>query len=352
MGNPERRGHRIKTTLVAVNLAISAVAGIEIGRRSQSAPIECPAPRSLVQPDLIDQLEVKDELERKVGVSIYSHYWNRLRETALKYGFTLVDHKPYVDALEEADSIDKIVSVVNNFFLNYGITIKIPNSLAEADNREEIKLIDKTLVDPDQTKKGMEHLMLYFGKLPVELIKIAEVKTLRLFQELGELENPIVEHGEIEGIAYRHTPVIDVSLNSIYRNAFAVVSHELGHHFDFRLTKPNCDNDRSFTTNNPSDFRYGIRRDDLAGIGYLDPYAQTDEVEDKATFYGDILGGFSKGKSYIRSVYFENSKGKYANLLSRLDEVLPGIADYLIEISRPIKFKKRPQAPLGTKDAS
>ena len=244
------------------------------------------------------------------------HNSSFLHRQAEQSGLHLTNYLEYLDRLNKTTSLNEALGVLNGLTHQYGFTVGIPDKLGSEDI-PQAKVVGSNIIRLDVFKGTAGDFIMALGMMPVEVVRYSELREVKLVQlppSVGGVDSPS------EGIIY--WPVSDDGLPFSFQTAFL---HELGHQLDGQMCKiSGMNNDPSFVKLNQPDFRYEKEYETMPNPNVWDA-AATNVREDKAIEYSYLFQGLWSGPSVL--------KNKTEYLLARLEEHVPGTANYFTGIN-------------------
>ena len=258
--------------------------------------------------------------EEEISLEVQQGY---IKKQAEAYNLTLVEIKPYLELLEDADNVHQVLSVLNAYTQELGFEIGIPND--EEVDADLCETIDPKKINVEEFKDGVVVFMNGLYRVPKEIIELSGLKSLHLVSSITS------QKVERESAAVVDGDSLEVCMTlEDFRIDGAVYSyHEIGHLLDGVLVgEDEADEDEEFDSLNPDAFEYG---DEARFKGVtLTSYGAIDRIEDKGVFYEEILGGLTP--KVFRSPFFVIRKKGFL-LLGRIEKRVEGYTAYLRAIS-------------------
>ena len=259
-------------------------------------------------------------------------YRANIIEQAKKKNLTIVDNRPALESLENAKTVDQVVTIVNEYTSQFDVKLEFAKSAELRDFGWGIKPIDKNKVDVEDFKFGAVMLLSSFSYAPVEVIKTSGIKKINLV-DLISPDAPIIN-------IYQKKPALSTNPVSGTMYASATYLHKLNpsdffHEFTHGIDYRECGflgmlNDPEFKKTNPKGFNYGFEQENETGKALQEKYAGNHVIEDKATNMEDLFNGFS-----IYTYKYENKtlQKKQAVEIARLEKKVPHITEYIRLVS-------------------
>ncbi len=251
----------------------------------------------------------------------YEKFMDNYRETqagiAEAYGFTLLDSENDQEEVSNAQSVDEVLQILNNFGSNFDLKFEIPQEKPLNDFEMIYDSFDPEVHDLGSAKRMAQSALLSLSDLPVELVKLAGVKKVLFVKNLhGSIVN---RNEETTFGAYNFKGIIymDFDRNQPWLEFRKTFAHELGHALDSAI----CGT-------------FGMYQDEELGVLNSDPsltltkYGSASATEDKAEMMMEMLFGLADPSEMPEAV-----ANKYKLILARLEDNLPGISGYLRTIS-------------------
>jgi hypothetical protein len=312
---------------------------LTIGSRDESAPIAQIAEEDRTCPPVpaVKLAKIKSLLRSswneplsKILNQPYSEYEYQQYVEAQqeKYGLTPVDGSATQSALELAEDIDEMLNALNKFTMqHYGFNVVLYNSIIGVKNMDADEIKPGSL-NINLFRRGAQDLVSAFDFLPLEEVRAVGIKQIRIVNEFEDQSvgaEALVEHGVIDirlNEFYEEGPTDDITANVYY--------HEAGHILHYKTCRSwGFDHDPQYLALNPPGFKYGSKEGWQRAA--VSEYGGTDLAEDEAEIYEAMLDKLEP--SAFHSSY-RPVREKYALLLARLDQQVPGMAEYLVSISQ------------------
>lgn len=310
-----------------------------------SAEVEKQVAEQVAKPPkdpVLVQLEQDYESGRLDDAGYQQRYMQWVRTTAERDGLHVVDPRPYMAEVAEANTADEVLSALSGYTRPYGFSVTMPHKadLRDAGNPTFVR---EGEVDIETLRQAGSDLLDILYPLPAELMRAVDVNGIRIVSELEAVDGgAAVGTFKPAGEADTRTGIIYLPLKALHRGLSAdqviapedsglrkILAHEIGHRLDGKLCGPDAAVDEAYTGYNTPDFTYGSKWDERVGRkNVLDSYGARDPLEDKGRQYERILPGLDPKIRGEGTVIRE----KNALLLGRLEEKVPGIARYLSEL--------------------
>ncbi|HEX5395443.1 MAG TPA: hypothetical protein VFW52_03790 [Candidatus Saccharimonadales bacterium] len=171
-----------------------------------------------------------------------------------------------------------------------------------------------------QFNAGIIGVFEQFSAMPNELVNLANISGLSISEESDRL-----------GDADNFDGAINLSLSALIDGSEKrVLAHEIGHLLDDKECGVRGKNrDKTFESLNSPGFKYGTSDQNEQKRNLASFYAGASPAEDKAEIYSFLLTGAVSYES-LRSFPEPVIKQKFELLLSRLENRLPGISNFLL----------------------
>jgi hypothetical protein len=259
-----------------------------------------------------------DVLSMRQSENDFHTYKEYAAEQAAKYGLTLVDEEPFKEKIESAQSSDEVLHVLNEFTAHYGFEVGLK----------------ATIDDVEGVKQGAGDLMDHFYTIPVELGKLSGIKKLDIVDSVPGAYGMPEAGGDTD--PFSHT--IRIGIDGFMQSGGDIYAHELAHGIDGQLCgEVGMRRDPDFKKLNAPRFKYSESQKtdhDQGRKSTVESYGETNVAEDKATFYQRLIDGISPSMLNSESSVI---RAKEDVLLSRLEEKVPHITNYLRDISTDLR---------------
>lgn len=248
--------------------------------------------------------------------------WLYARDQAENYDLTLVDSLPFQEMLEEVSSVDELLTTLNRFTSEYGFSIYMPQEEDTTGRLPPYKPLSRESIDLNYLKKWEAGMFLkFFSYIPKELVHLSGMERMVLVE--SPLFSSAPNYDDNEGVV----GLADYSTGSILINRLddRLIIHEMEHLIDRKLCGTAVGKDSQLRGLNPKGFQYGEEyKKEIDERIVVNPYAKTGIVEEKAETMERIVHfGVTVDNDY------QVRKSKFALLLARLEEEVPGITAYL-----------------------
>jgi hypothetical protein len=281
-----------------------------------------------------EELKLEQALENEPKYIFEENEFKYFEKQANKYGFTLVDSVPYEKEIDSADNLDEATSILNSFTKNFGFDVTIPDKMGVEDWVTGAKAIDKNQMSLSEFKLGTESLMAVFSTIPKEVVRYADVSTIKIVDSLGEVNSDLEKSKglTVGGEANTINGIIYITYKDMVVGDFSLFIHEFSHRLDYQMSGGfwNASHDPGFTGLNEKGFEYSNLELATKYHDTVELYGATNVLEDKATLYEDILCGLGDNAFHNNSPVVRD---KATYLLGRLEQHFPGIAYYLKDIT-------------------
>lgn len=246
------------------------------------------------------------------------------------YGVEVIDDRPYAQEITESTSVADITAIMNRFTEQYGIAVG-PHTMPDGiDLVSGAHVLDAQTIDTEQFRQGAIDLIGALAYMPTEIAEIADLREIRLVEEIGAVENGVIGDFKPAGIAITSAGVIAIPIEYFYQGSFMLLMHEISHRLDYKTSGGvwGMHHDSEFMALNTPDFQYGDPMIPSLEANVIEPYGASNPAEDKATLYETMLNGLASDIA-VGSIHDE----KYRMLLGRLEMHKPGVVGYLSAIS-------------------
>lgn len=246
-----------------------------------------------------------------------------VQRAANRHGLTVVDNRPYLSALKEAESVSEILRVFNTFSAKYGFELELHTGESTVLDRLDGTYPVRDGVDVDAFRKGAIWNVERMSLMPIELAHYAGVRKVDLF---GRVESKGVPKG---GLTSSGSTAIRLRLDH-FQAGPSILLHEFGHHIAMQWCGIAGEaRDTEIAKLNEPGFVYG-RTGGQSLRGVAEPYGAESVAEDTATILEDLVAGLDSEVFHPRS---DELGQKYDLWLSRLDQAVPGFVEYQRSIS-------------------
>lgn len=249
-------------------------------------------------------------------------------ERATVNGLELIDSDEHLDQVDEAENIEDVLTILNNFGANFGLSFGIPREKPIADFLMEYDVIDSAELDLAEVKILVKNALSSLSYLPVELVRLANPRRVVFVRNIekskfNETGYEILGETESRAGIYMN---YDASLDP--DNFAKVFAHELAHKIDFVICGQfGSKQDEELKELNPQGRKYKTNYQNSEGFT-LTEYGATSILEDKAEMMGNMF------YQLLNPSEMPDAVGeKYGLVLARLEDNIPGISKYLREIS-------------------
>lgn len=278
--------------------------------------------------------------------AVDENYVEKIIQSAEKHNFKLIDYRPYLEAIEQAENIEAANDVLSNFTSHYGFSVSLHNSLDRKDTLSNVSPLELDKLELDEYKKGAESLMQSLFYLPPELVKYANIEELRIVESIKEGS----------GLTDLGSEIIYLDKETFLSEGGEdrkVMYHETFHLVDGRY----CglwgrERDDKFKDLNPAGFQYSHSAyannaiTEAARSSTFSDYGTSSITEDKADTAAEILNGLD---SLIINTGSDIKDGKVKLLLGRIEAIVPGFTSYFADISTlpstPAVFREHISVP-------
>lgn len=335
---PSRVG-RMGTVLLAGGVALTGSAAVGAGLHFSGDPLLIPrhVGEAIFDPDCppTDEVKVKvvkDELSRipteaeSVG---FDGYKNFVLDAARKNGLTLFDTSPYLASLNEAKSVEEVMTVWNYFTSNFGIDIEITEERDIKDTFVPFQPVFKDDIDFGLFQEGAKHFIYNFEYVPEEVVRTSGVQKIKIVHSelIPDPKNPGEYIKYFDGLHNSTTNIMYLDILGL-NNGGNTPLHELGHGFDAQYCRQlEVDKDTQYDSRNPSEFDYGEGVDTNYQVT-LSEYTATGIKEDKAETFATFLT-----LPHIYPHLEKPLRDKIDLLVARLDAKVPGVAKFYAAIA-------------------
>lgn len=249
------------------------------------------------------------------------------------FGLHISDSRPFAQRLDQAQSAEDAIEILQHYTKTLGIDTRLHTDKDLKDIHMPIEpLTSEPIKMNDELKQGIASFMFSMSFAPKELYDFAQIKEIRIVQSLGAMDNSVVGKAIRSGEANPITGILYLPIQYLYDGSFENAMHETAHRVDYRMNGNSLigtQRDRNFTKLNQKAFRYGTRTTST-NSNVAETYGATDPWEDKAVLMQTMLNGLDEKLLYSRSPVV---RAKYRLLLGRLEQNIPGYAQYLLGIS-------------------
>lgn len=262
-------------------------------------------------------------------------YINRVLVEAKKYGFEIEDPTTSLEAIKTAQSLSEILENANLFAKNYGIEISTHDN-GYGDILKEASL--------EEFRRHITKLTVSIFLMPKELIEYSGLKNIVLIYDFNESH----DGGETIGKTTLGGDTMAISLNGLKEsdddkpNQGQVFAHELGHLIDGRMCEElgGAESDEEYNELNGQRNVYGNEEVGHDNRTFAYSYGAAGIREDKATVLESLLSIDQGGTLNSLVRYGEDTPiyNKLWVLMARLEEVTPGISQYLLTVGALSKF--------------
>ncbi len=263
-----------------------------------------------------------------------------VQASAKENGLTLVDERPFVDAIDKAESFEQVLEELNAYSQHHNMTFSIPDAFEKRDFPANYTTLDLKTFDLAKFKSMTTGLLNDLYYVPIEFsgfadrlnIKIVDKIDLELLLALApdmSIREQLRESKKITEAGAFTNPItknVYVYPRHLSSRAFSSrILHEKSHAFMFKYCGIlGAIEDNEYARLNPSGFRYndGESYEEFPNIT-TDKYGYEAVFEDAAYTMGDII--------LSRKIYnalSNTEREKLLLLLSRIDQVIPGYAKY------------------------
>ncbi len=292
---------------------------------------ECPA--TISQPEIEHVQTVLDSRKKNYDTSE-----TKLKLTAERYGFHLVDTAKYRAKLGDAKNVDEVVTVTNEFSKNFGFSFSLAPMDSSKDGSITYTPISPDKISLDEFRLGAFLYMQAYSPIPVEFIdKTSSIKSVAIVDTLGvEWAAGLAETSEGKYfIAIDDFVGKPGDLNS--GNAL-IKLHETGHIIDAGFCDGAAHKDPQYASLNPTNFAYAGSDNEGKpnptssnwSDAVVESYGATNVAEDKATLYAKMLTGLWPDAAQPKNSVIAQKRNL---LLARLEREVPRAVDYLADIT-------------------
>ena len=271
----------------------------------------------------------------KKGKDLYgtAKYRRIQEEKAEEYGVTLLSAGEESGRVENAESKDEVIDVLNSFSKDFGFKFEIFREGSVKSIRDIYRSftgIPDEELSLTELKTATKEILNTLSNLPLEVGKLSNMHRVLLVKELeyvgqGSYENPA-------GFAFAFNRSIYLDLNALKLPDYIgeVFLHEISHGVD----ATECGDFASFSDNhylNLNEDGFSYRKDFWnadVNPNVISQYSNKAPIEDKAEIMTDMLTGLVDINQMSPTV-----RNKYVLELTRLEDNIPGIAGYLRSVS-------------------
>jgi hypothetical protein len=210
--------------------------------------------RGCQDPRAEDKVRVYDNMRtaRQINISdIPGASLNELADReAERAGLTLVDEEPYLERVDQSETVSTTTEVLTDFMQNYGIEFSVLDKrrLIDTDNAQPL---GETSMDHEDYRSGALTFIDNFHLMPTELIEEADIEDIEIVGETG-LESAAGTYSAV-------TDGVDITYDTFVRTPDSTSTHETMHGID----KSTCgawglERDPSFRELNDNGWEYGL----------------------------------------------------------------------------------------------
>ncbi len=258
----------------------------------------------------------------------YDQLRSYIVEKASENGLTLIDSDEELDQVNEAQGVDEVLTVLNSYGINFGITFGIPSEKPLADFGMEYTAIDTSTLDLEQVKIIARNTLTSLSLLPAELIRLGSPRRVTFVKDIDK--SKLADEGVMaNGITESRSGIfLDFNASLGLENFGRTFAHELGHKIDFVICGQfGAYQDKELKELNPEGRKYTANYPNPDGFT-LTEYGATSVLEDKAEMMMNMFYALLNPSEMSEAV-----GEKYELVLARLEDNLPGISAYFRAIS-------------------
>lgn len=264
-----------------------------------------------------EQIQLPGQAARDTNNKIF----NAFNRAAASSNLTLVEYPQYMEEVQLSKNVNEVLDILNQYTSSFGVIVEIPtrHSLKDLDPMTDWQVADGEEINLIDFRNQAKSLINDFGVIPKELFEFSQLKRIKLVKNLT---HRYYGKNAVSGFAnpLSHTLYLDIQTFD------ASFTHELGHLLDYSACGlRGMYHDPGLTSLNTKGYKY--LEDDpvnLWGLNTVSEYGATNQAEDKAEFYANILYGIMPDDNEPVSI---QRKAQY--LVARLEEHVPGMANYI-----------------------
>lgn len=258
------------------------------------------------------------------------HYLDPIRnaEMAAELDLTILIADAYIEARLQSDDLDVMMAAANEYLGQFEVSISVLDETVVLGG----DIFDSYFVegngDITELRNNIKVLIKMFEQLPKELFDKIELNEIILTGQMGEYKNENYKEptNTFSGtVSFDERKVYLLAQPDEYQTQSTAL-HEIGHLLDDLLCDGILDVDPEYTSDNSTKYvpekwmkKGGENKD------YVSSYSWHGVAEDRAEVWERLLAGNEMHSRYIA----ENIHKKFALLLARLEELIPGISLYL-----------------------
>ena len=275
--------------------------------------------------------ELAAMIDKYDGKLMAEHYHDYTLEQAKRAGLTLIDPRPYRDRIDKATTIAEVMAATDQYTKKLGFDTELHQKNDPLDIGVGANPVDVKGLNLAKLKIGTQTMLGSLGYMPKQLYDYADIRQLRIVQSFNGVDNPVIGNFQPTAETNPVTGVLYIPVQSLYTSSFVTYMHEISHRIDYQMNGLwGMERDYNLLTLNDKSFHYGQPGNSRISADVNRTYAATNPVEDKASLYQSMVNGLDGDLLNNPAPVIRN---KYRTLLGRLDENVPGIAQYLEAIS-------------------
>lgn len=335
-----RRVGRVGTVLLAGGVALTGGASVGGGLYFRGDPLfvpkfvgdvitnpDCPTTEEGFVRVSKDNLTKIPKTAESIGIVGYKDF---VFSEARKSGLRLIDTSPYIASINESESIDEVMGVLNKFTSNFGIETEIAEGREPIDTFVPFQSVDRDDLSVTTLQDIAQNLIYNFQIVPSEVVSASGAKKIKLINSdrYPDPDNPGKTLRYVDGMHNDITRIIYLDIEAMGTLGNTLL-HELVHGIDEEYCRVlGGEKDSQFDSRNPWEFNYGQKTDtDTQPV--ISEYAAKNAEEDKA----ETLAAFLMSP-HLYPQLEKPVRDKIDLMLARLELKVPGITQFYTAIAK------------------